>query len=280
MPLPSSGRVHEGVRRVRFGDVGPTGGLRLDALAAYLQDLSSDDTVDAGLGDDPWWVVRRAVVEVRRAGRFRELLTLRTACSGIGSRWAERRVSILGEAAPAAQVDPAAPRGPADPVAEAATLWVRLDPASGRPVPLDERFLEVFGPAAAGRVVNARLQHDGEPPAHASRWGWPLRYADLDPLGHVNNAVSWAIVEEVLASAGVPSTEGYRVEVEFRRPIEPGDRVEVAVAPPVAVAPAAAAADASPRAPTRDRRTSLDWWAVDPATPSGPYLTGRIRPLP
>jgi acyl-ACP thioesterase len=271
VPLPTAGRVHQGTRRVRFGDVGPAGGLRLDALAAYLQDLSSDDTVDAGLGDDPWWVVRRAVVEVHGAGAFRELLTLRTACSGLGSRWAERRVSVAGDAGASA---------------EAATLWVRLDAVSGRPAPLDEPFLEAFGPAAAGREVHARLQHEVEPPDGAERWPWPTRYADLDPLGHVNNAVSWAIAEEVLARSGGRTTAerpvgGLRVEVEFRRPIEPGDAVEVAVAPAVADEPVAGIEVAvAPATAGEPGPRSLDWWALDPASPSSPYLTGRIRPLP
>src|SRR3546814_5593560 len=44
VPRPPRGRVFEGARRVRLGDVSPAGRLRLDAATRYLQDLSADDT--------------------------------------------------------------------------------------------------------------------------------------------------------------------------------------------------------------------------------------------
>jgi hypothetical protein len=46
---PSAGRTFAGRRRVRLGDCSPGGRLRLDAAARYVQDLSDDDTRDAGL---------------------------------------------------------------------------------------------------------------------------------------------------------------------------------------------------------------------------------------
>ena len=83
--------MFEGVRRVRLGDVGPHGRLRLDAVARYLQDLSADDTADSALEDAQAWVVRKTVIEVRRSPRYLEPLRLATWCSGTGSHWAERR---------------------------------------------------------------------------------------------------------------------------------------------------------------------------------------------
>src|SRR3546814_2597219 len=97
LPISPRGRVFEGARRVRLGDVSPAGRLRLDAATRYLQDLSADDTADSALPDAEAWVVRRTVLEVRSFPRYLEPLALATWCSGTGSHWAERRVSMVGE---------------------------------------------------------------------------------------------------------------------------------------------------------------------------------------
>ncbi|MCX7619970.1 MAG: thioesterase [Acidimicrobiales bacterium] len=212
VPVPPSGRVFRGQRRVRFGDVSQRGRLRLDALACYLQDLSSDDTADSGVEDDIPWVVRRCVVEIYKPATFRDDLELATWCSGIGSRWAERRVTATS---------------PSGAHIEAATLWVHVDVSSGRAVPLPSTFASVYGEAACGREISARLQHGVEVPDDAERMQWNVRVADIDMLGHVNNAATWALVEEVLAHRH-DLTPPFRAELEYRLPIELGDDVRLA----------------------------------------------------
>jgi acyl-ACP thioesterase len=69
--------------------------------------------------------------------------------------------------------------------------------------------------------VSGRLRH-GRPPPTADTRPWPLRRADLDVLDHVNNAVSWAAVEDALAVHG----SGRRLigaEIEYRAPIDLGE---------------------------------------------------------
>ena len=210
LPVPSVGRTFSTTRRARFGDLDRGGRLRLDALARYVQDVSGDDTADAGL-DNVAWVVRRTKVDVERSPRFRELLTITTFCSGLGGRWAERRVSLVGD------------RGAA---IETVSLWIHLDAATGRPVPMPEAFHLRYDEAAAGRTVSARLQHDSEPPPGATTRPWPLRATDYDLLGHVNNAATWAVVEEVLADLGRGAAP-LAAELEYRLAIEPGDAVAV-----------------------------------------------------
>jgi acyl-ACP thioesterase len=200
VPLPAVGRTFSASRPVRFGDLSPGGRLRLDAIARYLQDVSSDDTTDAGLEDDVAWVVRKLVIQVHELPEYRERLTLTTWCSGTGSRWAERRVSITGASGAAI---------------EAGVLWVHVDMESGRPIPLATDFWELYGPSAAGRKVGVRLAHPAEPPTGADRAAWPLRFADFDLLGHVNNAAYWAGVEEVLADRR-DLRPPFRAEVEYR----------------------------------------------------------------
>jgi acyl-ACP thioesterase len=214
--IPTSGRTFTKERRVRLGDVDPTGRLRFDATARYLQDVSNDDTRDAGLDDAATWVVRRTAIVVSKAGTYLEPLSLNTFCGGLGGRWAERRVVIVGESG--AQID-------------ATTLWVALDPQSLRPTALKPQFLDLYGEAAQGRVVRARLEHPN-PPDDRERSPWTLRAVDFDVLGHMNNATYWNVVEELLAQRthqeiSFAATAAVRAEVEFRHEIRPGSSVEL-----------------------------------------------------
>jgi acyl-ACP thioesterase len=227
VPVTGVGRVYERQRRVRLGDVSPGGRERLDAIARYVQDVSNDDTRDAGLDDEMGWVVRRTVVEVERFPVLGEQLDLVTFCSGIGGRWAERRVGLAGD------------RGGR---VETATLWVHLDLGTGRAKVLPPAFHELFGAAARGRVVRARLQHD-DPGAGvvATARPWPTRMVDFDVLGHMNNAVYWAPLEDELARRR-DLRAPMRAEVEFRAPIEPSVSIALAV---------------------KDGSQGLDAWLVD-----------------
>jgi acyl-ACP thioesterase len=210
VPRPSVGRVFEEARRVRLGDVSPGGRLRLDAATRYLQDLSADDTADAALPDADAWFVRKTVIEVRAFPRYLEPLELATWCSGTGSHWAERRISVVGQAG-----------GSID----AATTWVHLDPSTGRPKRVPAGFDEVYGEASGGRRVNARLLH-ADPPDDAPRMAWALRFTDFDVLSHVNNAAYWEAVEEALAGRRQLRAP-LRAEVEHRTAIERGATVDV-----------------------------------------------------
>jgi acyl-ACP thioesterase len=179
---PADGRVVTRSRPVRLGDVDARARLRLDATARYLQDVATDDATDAGLDDAFGWVVRRTLIDVRRAASLDEQLELSTFCSGTGRSWAERRTSIVGG------------RGAS---IEAVSLWIRVDASSGRPTGLGDDFVDAYGTAAAGRRVSSRLRLPA-PPERASRRPWTIRRVDIDPLRHVNNAAQWAIVEESL----------------------------------------------------------------------------------
>ena len=211
LPRPGSGRLFASGRRVRLGDVSTEGRLRLDAVARYLQDIARDDAVDAGYPDPGGWVVRRTLIEVTRPPRFGEQLDLFTWCSGHGRRWAERRTEIRGEAGGAV---------------DAASVWVHVDASAGTARRLPEEFYEIWGEAAAGRRISPRALLPTGAPVGSDRFPWPVRVADLDPFGHVNNAVHWAPVEEALARLG-PAPPPLRAELEHRSPLGPAPAAEV-----------------------------------------------------
>ena len=58
-------------------------------------------------------------------------------------------------------------------------------------------------------------------PDHASERAWPIRFVDLDVLGHVNNAAQWAPVEEVAHRTGM-ELEGVRAQLEHGGETPPG----------------------------------------------------------
>ena len=75
-----------------------------------------------------------------------ENLSLTTFCSGTGRSWAERRTSISGD------------RGGS---VEAVSLWVQVDAATDRIRALGDEFHQIYGDAAGGRRVSARLSLPG-----------------------------------------------------------------------------------------------------------------------
>jgi acyl-ACP thioesterase len=208
---PEHGRVYALDMRPGLGDCAPSGRLRLDALARWLQDVAYFDVEDAGLAAHAAWVVRRTRIHVKRFPRFGEHHRVSTFCSGLGRMWAERRTSIA--AAESEQSD-----------VEAVALWVHLDPQTKRPVPLTEDEAAVYGTAANGRRVGARLRH-GTPPALEPISRWTFRHTDCDVAAHVNNAAYWQPLEEELLRSKDP--ERLDVELEFRTPAQPGEKLIV-----------------------------------------------------
>ena len=111
-----------------------------------------------------------------------------TFCGGLGSRWAERRMSIRGEQG--AQVE--------DGVAVGAGR-----PGDRSPGPADPRVPRHLREAAGGREVGARLLHEPVPPhdrGRVDRRPWAVRSTDLDGLHHVNNAATWEPIEDELVA--------------------------------------------------------------------------------
>ena len=252
-PVPESGRVFRSRRTVRLGEADPGGRLRLDAIARYLQDVATDDSADARDRDTEAWVVRRTMVEQRRALRLDDEVELATFCSGIGSRWAERSTALES----------------ANGSISTATVWVHLDDSTGRPKALPASFLDVYG-VAAGREIAARQLHESlaldDDDVQSAPW-WP-RVTDLDVLDHVNNAVAGEVVEQVLARsaarglASIDPAGPLRVEVEFRDPI---DRTVVDAAMPLTIAHRSV-----------DGVVQITLWSTDGRTA---HVTAEVRAL-
>jgi acyl-ACP thioesterase len=194
-------------RRISLSDTDAAGRFRLDAIARHLQDVASEDWLDAGFDHDSHvWVVRRTELEVLESFRPEDEIELATWCSGVAGSAAARRYSIAG--ANGGRV-------------EAESIWIHLG-HDLRPRRLDERFLAVYGVSAAGRRAPTRFTLPAPDSVRGKRWRF--RATDVDRLGHVNNAAYWVPLEERWERRLEPPL---RAVLEYRQPIDLGDPVEL-----------------------------------------------------
>jgi len=252
---PAAGRIFETSRRVRYGDTGPDGRIRLDAVARYLQDVAGDDTSAAGLPGSHAWVVRRALIEVDRWATSWEQLQLATWCGGVGSHWAERVVTLMGadvidgdggersspggvrgaepaSAGPASAEPGSEELGAVGASIRTATLWVMIDVATQRPARITPDFTDIYAEATLGRQVGSQLHLPVEPHPDATVLPWQVRRSDLDVLGHMNNAVAWTMLDHAVTHLGLhprrPAPgQPIRAELEFRQPVLAHDVCEL-----------------------------------------------------
>jgi acyl-ACP thioesterase len=208
---PAAGRTYSTRFRVRLSDMDPDGRVRLDALARYLQDAATEDVEETGWGTpDHLWVLRSVRIDAPAPLLEDRILEVTTWGSGLASLAAARRWSITGDADGSAEVD---------------SVWIHLGP-DGRPRRIGDGFDE-YRKAAGGRSVSTRLELP-DPPADAPRTTWPIRATDLDLMGHVNNAAYWKAVEDRFHEARAPLRRPYRARLDYRHPLDLGERVELA----------------------------------------------------
>jgi acyl-ACP thioesterase len=184
VPLTNEGRRYRSEYLIRLGDADEKGLLRVDGAARFLQDVATDDWNDTGITTSDTWVVRRTrirLVEGAHWPQYLDRVTLTTWCGGVGAAWAERRTNFDLDGVTSL---------------EAEGLWVPVNP-NGNPVRVREYFFDVYGTSAKARKVSGRVE---TPPVAegATFRPWPLRVADLDLIGHVNNAAVWQAMSEVV----------------------------------------------------------------------------------
>ena len=209
VPRPLSGRTFRTRYRIRLSDMDASGRLRLDAIARYLQDAATDDVEETGWGaPEHLWVLRSVRIDVLVPLLDDRSVDVVTWGSSFSALAAGRRWSLVGNAGGSIEVD---------------STWIHLGP-DARPARIGEGF-DGYAEAAGGRVASTKLTL--APPAGGSRAGWPLRATDVDLMGHVNNAAYWAAVEHRLAALDHDPRRPLRGQLDYRHPIDLGEKVEL-----------------------------------------------------
>jgi acyl-CoA thioesterase FadM len=206
--------------RIRFDEAGPDGRIRTSALLRYAQDVAWRHSEFLGFDRrwytqrGRWWVVRAVDLEVLAPIPMGRTLRVSTAVIGHRRIWARR----LGECRLADSTL----------AATVTTDWVILDDR-GRLVRIPEDFgLSFSNPELPGDI--ARVGQVGDVPADAVELHVRVRPADLDPMGHVNNAVYLDWLEEALAAAGFgapASALPRRCRLEYRASAAPSDEAVI-----------------------------------------------------
>jgi acyl-CoA thioesterase FadM len=177
--------------RVRFDECGPDGLARMSALLRYAQDVAWIHSERLGFDRDWYaargltWLVRAAEVALVRAIPLGTTIDVSTTVAGFRKVWARRRTDgrlADGTLAFWAHTD-----------------WVIID-ARGAPTRIPAEFPDVYG-EMPGPFDPGRVPLPPTPPG-ATLHRLTVRPADLDPLGHVNNAAYLDYLEETVLAAG------------------------------------------------------------------------------
>ena len=219
-PVPGVDNGYLAGYRVRFDEAGADGRVRTGSLLRYAQDIAWRHSEDLGFDrrwytdQGRWWVVRSVDLDVFAPIAMGRLLRLATAVIGHRRIWARRRGEFRlpdGQLAALAMVD-----------------WVLLDDR-GRILRIPPDFGVVFpNPELDAEIIRVAL---APTPPDATAIGLKVRPQDLDPMGHVNNAVYLDWIEEVVAAAGAGEATvrlPRHVAIEYAASAEPGDALSAA----------------------------------------------------
>jgi acyl-CoA thioester hydrolase len=172
------GHVYIAQVRVRHDDLDAFGRAYPSAYLRHLAQVAIDASTDAGF-DAAWytaagarWLVRRTAFTVTRPARADDELQVRTWVEDFRRVRSRRRYEADIGAAPALR---------------AATDWVFVDATTGRPRRVPDEMETRFGMAVDAGAPRTPWRAPAAP-SEPGRSTYRVRWAELDSLGHMNNA--------------------------------------------------------------------------------------------
>ncbi len=215
--------------RVRHDDLDAFGRASPSAYLRHLAQVAIDASSDAGF-DAAWyatagarWLVRRTTFSVVRPARADDELVVRTWVEDFRRVRSRRRYDVqVGER----------------PALGAVTDWVFVDLATGRPRRVPDELETRFGMAVDGGAPRTPWRAPA-PPVEPGRSTYRVRWAEVDSLGHMNNAayldllaqgtldvlegLGWA-VDRLAAGGAAPYIASG--DIEYLDEVRHGDRLE------------------------------------------------------
>jgi acyl-ACP thioesterase len=206
--------------RVRFDEAGPNGVARTSAILRYAQDVAWLHSTARGFDRDWYgqrsltWLVRAAELEILAPIPLGATIVSRTAVIGQRRVWARRRGEFsLPDGTLAGWVH---------------TDWVMIDGRGGL-TRIPGIFAEQFRiPESTDQLGRVKLPPT---PPGARRRALAARPHEVDPLGHVNNAVYLDWLEEAILGAAPDAsatlaTTPRRYRLEYAAAADPGALLE------------------------------------------------------
>lgn len=217
-------RFFEANYRVRTGDIDQEMRLRLDGLSRYLQDIANDNIeVTDFHTSDPFWIVRRTVIDVIRPISWPGDVKLQRWCGSLSTRWTNMRVRVTSTH----ETNRFNPERREDGLIETEAFWINVND-QGMPSRLSDAALEMLGQSALEHRLKWKSMNTAKAPeAPGTDRDHVLRATDFDPFKHLNNAAYWAAVEDELLDHPDLVEGPHRAVIEYLRAIAPGSTVTI-----------------------------------------------------
>ena len=184
--------------------------LRLDGIARYIQEVGSQNLVDAGESEDhPHRLVQRTVIDVIEPIEFPNDVSFSRWCSGLSSRWCTMRVDLVGSDGGRIETQ---------------GFWIAINSTPLTPQRVSDPLIERDASTTDVHRLTWRpwLQH---PTDADESMPFPLRRSDIDVFEHVTKTAYWHAIHEAMALVPNVCTPPYRAVIEYRRPIKYGEDV-------------------------------------------------------
>lgn len=125
-------------------------------------------------------------------------------------------------------------KGESGALIETEGFWIHISADTGMPTRIDDKFIESLGESADEHRLKWKRWLVENAPAtdeqDVEECEFVLRRTDIDPFDHVNNAVYWQAVEELLADHEHPGggrlvDNPHRAVLEYLAPIVSTDKI-------------------------------------------------------